>query len=327
MSETKRYEVAVVGGGVVGLSAALAAAQAGASVALVERRPAPRERTVSDGRTAALLDPAIAFLERLGAWPELVDDVTPLDALRIVNLNKKGAPNADVTFQASEVGLDAFGYNVPNDSLGRALFEKCAEHEAITLITNTQFSHVAVDDNQAVLNLDNEMQVVAKLLVAADGRRSAARQALRIETRSHDYEQSAIVCSFDHDRPHDATSIELHRPGGPFTMVPLPGQRSSLVWVEPTERTDELMALDEESFRRELEMQASPWLGDVGGVSARRCYPLSAVLATLAYGNKNCPHWRGCARTEPDRRTRSEPVAAGCIAPGRFDQRGDKDHG
>ena len=159
-------------------------------------------------------------------------------------------------------------------------FEKCAGHDAITLITNTRFSHVDVDENQAVLNLDNEMQVEAKLLVAADGRRSAVRQALRIDTRSHDYEQSAIVCSFDHDRPHDATSIELHRPGGPFTIVPLPGQRSSLVWVEPTERTDQLMALDEASFRRELEMQASPWLGHVGGVSARRCYPLSAVLAT-----------------------------------------------
>ena len=98
------------------------------------------------------------------------------------------------------------------------------------------FSHVDVDDNQAVLNLDNEMQVEAKLLVAADGRRSAVRQALRIDTRIHDYKQSAIVCSFDHDRPHDGTSIELHRPGGPFTMVPLPGQRSCLVWVEPTEK-------------------------------------------------------------------------------------------
>ncbi|MDH3659309.1 MAG: FAD-dependent oxidoreductase [Alphaproteobacteria bacterium] len=280
MSETKRYDVAVAGGGIVGLSAALAAGQAGADVALVDRRPAPRKRAASDGRTAALLDPAITFLDRLGAWPELVGDAAPLDALRIVNLNNQSATNADVTFQASEVGLGAFGYNIPNDSLSRALFEKCAEQDAITLIANTSFSHGDVDDDQVILNLDNGMQVEVRLLVAADGRRSAVRQALRIDMRIHDYKQSAIVCSFDHDRPHDTTSIELHWPGGPFTMVPLPGQRSSLVWVEPTEKADELMALDEVSFRRELEIQASPWLGHVGGVSARRCYPLSAVLAT-----------------------------------------------
>ena len=124
MSETKRYDIAVVGGGVVGLSAALAAGQAGARVALVDRGPTPCERAVSDGRTAALLDPAITFLDRLGAWPELVDDAAPLDALRIVNLNNQSAPNADVTFKASEVGLGAFGYNIPNDSLSRALLRE-----------------------------------------------------------------------------------------------------------------------------------------------------------------------------------------------------------
>jgi 2-polyprenyl-6-methoxyphenol hydroxylase-like FAD-dependent oxidoreductase len=89
MTDEKRYDIAVVGGGIVGLSTALAAGQAGASVALVDRGPAPQERSIPDGRTAALLDPAIVFLDRLGVWAHLAKDVAPLKALRIVNLNAK----------------------------------------------------------------------------------------------------------------------------------------------------------------------------------------------------------------------------------------------
>ena len=280
MIKEKQYDIAVVGGGIVGLSTALVAGQAGARVVLVDRGSAPQERSLADGRTAALLDPAIGFLERLGVWGQLAEAVAPLEALRIVNLDGQRSPNADVTFSANDVGLSAFGCNVPNDALSRALFERCAEHEAITLITKTSFSGVDVDADNVSLTLDNERQIKATLVVAADGRCSCVRQALDIEAHKYDYRQSAIVCSFDHERSHNATSIELHRPGGPFTMVPLPGQRSSLVWVEPTERADSLMALDDPAFHRELEAQASPWLGAVGSVSARRCYPLSAMLAT-----------------------------------------------
>lgn len=280
MKDEKRYDIAVVGGGIVGLSTALAACQAGARVVLVDRGPAPRERSRSDGRTAALLDPAIAFLDRLGVWARVAKDAAPLEALRIVNLNDQREPNADVTFPASEVGLDAFGYNVPNDALSRALFDRCAEHDAITLITKTGCSRVDLHDDKVVLTLDDGRQIGARLMVAADGRHSVVRQALAIEARIKDYNQSAIVCSFGHEGSHDATSTELHRPGGPFTMVPLPGQRSSLVWVEPTNTAEALMALDEPAFRQELETQASRWVGPITDVSARRCYPLSASLAT-----------------------------------------------
>jgi 2-octaprenyl-6-methoxyphenol hydroxylase len=123
-----------------------------------------------------------------------------------------------VTFPANEVGLSAFGCNAPNDALSRALFERCAKHESITLITRTSFSGVDVDADNVVLTLDHGRQITATLLVAADGRRSPVRQALGIEASTQDYRQSAIVCSFDHERPHNATSIELHRPGGPFEL-------------------------------------------------------------------------------------------------------------
>jgi 2-octaprenyl-6-methoxyphenol hydroxylase len=273
------YDVAIVGGGIVGLSAALAAGQAGANVILIDRGPPPRDRAKADGRTAALLDPAIAFLDRLGVWHELAEHAAPLKALRIVNLKDQRAANADLTFRADEVSLDAFGHNIPNDALSRTLHAKACALDGVTLITSTIVSSINVADDHAVLTLDDGRHVAARLLVAADGRHSAARQALGIDAQIRNYGQSAIVCSFGHERPHEATSIELHRPGGPFTMVPLPGQRSSLVWVEPTEKANALMALDDKAFLQGLDVQVSPWLGHVSHVSVRRSYPLSGVLA------------------------------------------------
>lgn len=279
MTEMTRYDVAIVGGGIVGLSAALAAGKAGANVVLIDRGPAPRFRSMPDGRTAALLDPSIAFLDRLGVWHSLAQYAAPLKALRIVSLKDQRAANADLTFRANEVALDAFGYNIPNDALSRALHAKACATDSVTLLTSTSTSSIYIASDHVVLTLDDGRHIASKLLVAADGRHSTVRQALGIDAQIRDYGQSAIVCSFDHDWPHEATSVELHRSGGPFTMVPLLGQRSSLVWVEPTERANALMVSEETDFVRELDIQASPWLGHVSDVSPRRSYPLSGVLA------------------------------------------------
>ncbi len=279
MTKIARYDVAIVGGGIVGLSAALIAEQAGARVALIDRGPAPSNRSRADGRTAALLNPAIALLDRLGVWRSLIARSAPLEALRIVNLKDKRAANADLTFHADEVGHEAFGYNVPNDALSQSLHAKVCALDGVTLVTNMAASSINIVGDQGILTLDDGRHIGARLLVAADGRHSVLRQALGVDTQRRDYGQLAIVCSFDHERSHRATSTELHRPGGPFTMVPLPGKRSSLVWVELTEKANALMALDDDSFRHELDMQASPWLGHVRNVSARRSYSLSGILA------------------------------------------------
>jgi 2-octaprenyl-6-methoxyphenol hydroxylase len=272
------YDVAVAGGGIAGLATALRLAAAGADVLVIDARPPPAAGAV-DGRTAALLDPAIMLLDDLGVWLQVAADAARLAALRIVNLSVRRGVDADVTFRASEAGLSSFGSNVPNDRLRQALFDACTNTSMIRLLHGRKITGMDVSEDAARLVVDDGSAVAAKLIVAADGQRSFVRRTVGIGATERAYGQTAIVCSFAHEWPHHDTSIELHRPGGPFTMVPLPGTRSSLVWVEFDDVAAALSRLDDAAFCAELERRAKPWLGAVDDVSTRQQFPLRAILA------------------------------------------------
>jgi 2-octaprenyl-6-methoxyphenol hydroxylase len=279
----QRFDVAVVGGGIVGLAAALRLSAAGASVAVIDASSAPSDSAPLDGRTAALLAPAVDLLRRLGAWQGLAV-AAPLTAIRIVNLDDRGRTDGDVTFRAGEIGLTTFGYNIPNDALRRALWRSCEKHPKIRVLSNRRLSGLDVRGDRAGLSLDHGASLDARLIVGADGRNSVVRQASRIGVSEHAYGQSALVCSFAHQRAHHGTSIELHRSGGPFTMVPLPGKRSSLVWVEFDDVARHLESLDERGFAAALGERVRPWLGEVSEVSERSRFPLRAMLARRLTG-------------------------------------------
>lgn len=273
------HDVAVAGGGIAGLATALRLAAAGADVVVIDAGPPPLARSMADGRTAALLRPAIALLDDLGVWQQVSVDAGRLAALRIVNLSDSTGIDADVTFEAAEVGLSSFGSNVPNDRLREALFDACMKSPAVRLLLGRRITGIDVGAQGARLVLDSGNAVAAKLIVAADGQRSSVRRAIGMSASERAYGQTAIVCSFAHERSHHNISIELHRPGGPFTMVPLPGKRSSLVWVEFDDLAGSLLQLDDAGFRAELERRVEPWLGAVDHASARHNFPLRAVLA------------------------------------------------
>ena len=270
------YDVAVVGGGVAGRAIALGLARAGAAVVLIDAAGAGPAAPRMDGRTTALLLGAVQLLDGLGVWPRLRATAAPLRRLRIVDLPEDGAsPRTDVTFAAAELGLEAFGYNVANDALAAALERELAgtDRVAARLIgLERKADHVRLD-------LEPQGSVTARLVVGADGKRSQVRAAVRIGARRHEYGQTAIVTAFEHRRPHVDTSIELHRPGGPFTMVPLGVHRSSLVWVEPTAAAERLLALDNASFTAVLDEKVRPWLGAVHAAARHHGWPLQGVLA------------------------------------------------
>lgn len=278
--------VAVVGAGPSGLAAALAMAQRGLEVTLLDKEPigglaaaGGADRRID--RTAALMRPTIAFLDSLGVWDDVKERTTPLAGLRIIRLGRSvdGPPLKDVVFRAHEIGEETFGANTVIADLRTVLAEHVLAHERITDRTGLAVADAAFETDAACLELEDGTSVPAALVIAADGRSSPVRRMAGIAANVHDYKQSAITCVFEHGRPHRHVSIELHKAGGPLTTVPMPQRSSSLVWVERTKRAEGLSALSDERFTDELERFVGGYLGRIKAVRSRSLYPLQRVLA------------------------------------------------
>ncbi|MBS7542873.1 UbiH/UbiF family hydroxylase [Ancylobacter oerskovii] len=264
--------VAVVGAGAAGLIAALALAAEGLDVALVGP---PRGR---DARTTALMDGSVRALDALGAWARLNGRVSPLRVMRLVDDTGRLWRAPEVSFAAADLGLPGFAWNVENETLLQALEQAVAAEPRITRHTA---SVTAVSDGPeaATLVLDDGTRLTAALVAAADGRQSPCRAAAGIGLRSHDYPQVAITATLSAERPHRDISTEFHTPTGPFTVVPLPGGRVSLVCVVAPKDAEALMALDEAAFSREMERRAHSLLGKMRLDGPRGAFPLAARTA------------------------------------------------
>ncbi len=273
MESLERFcDIAVVGAGPAGLATAIALRQAGWNVVCAGPAPNP---SAPDRRTTALLGSSVRFLEGLGIWEGLRQAAAPLRVLRIIDATRRLFRAPDVTFDAVEIGEEAFGYNIPNEILVRALFDRLGEaHLPVNGVESAE-----ADDEAVRLKLPGGETLHARLAVGADGRNSLCRTAAGIGTRSWTYAQTAIVSNFRHSRPHRGACTELHFSAGPFTVVPLPGEWSSLVWVERPAEASRLMALDDEAFAEAIAERLEGLLGDITEVSARGAFPLSALVA------------------------------------------------
>ncbi len=269
---TTEIAIAVVGAGPVGLAAAMVLHDAGYRVALV----APA-RPPADARTSALLAGSVALLEKIGVWHDIAREAAPLSTMRIVDGTHRLIRAPEVAFHAQEIGLDAFGYNIPNAILVAAL-EAAAAARAIER-REAFVETVRPGDQSVALTLSTGDTLVARLVVAADGRRSKVRDGVGIATDSWRYNQAALVCNLSHTLPHDDTSTEFHTEAGPFTLVPLPGRRSSLVWVGRPAETERRLALGEDALAAEIEARSQSVLGAITIVGKRQMFPLSGMNA------------------------------------------------
>lgn len=273
-SVNTQRDVAVVGGGPAGLVAAVALASAGVPTALVMGKPGSRP----DNRTTALLSGSVAALDAIGVWAGCRDQAAPLRNLRIVDDTSRIWRAPEAHFAASEIGLEAFGWNVENRHLVAALAVR-ADGLPQLLRIDDMASAVDIGATDVRLSLAGGGALTARLVVAADGRHSRCRTAAGIDTDEWRYPQTALTFNLGHTRPHHDTSTEFHTEQGPFTLVPLPGMRSSLVCVVAPAEAERLTALDRIDLAMEIETRAHSILGKITVDPGHGAFPLAVETA------------------------------------------------
>ena len=268
-----------MGGGPAGLTAALALSAAGVATALIGRRGA------GDHRTTALLAGSVIALETLGVWESCRAQAAPLRTMRIIDDTARLIRAPEARFEASEIGLAAFGHNIENCVLVAALGARAQEMTALKRIED-EASAVELTATDATIRLKGGDDVTARLVVGADGRHSLCRTAAGIETDARIYPQTALTFNLRHSRPHNDVSTEFHTESGPFTLVPLPGRRSSLVCVLDHAGADELGALEDAALAEELERRAHSILGRFEVEQGRGRFPLAIATAQRFGANR-----------------------------------------
>lgn len=269
----KEFDIAIVGAGLAGNLAALALADSGRSVALI----APPTRA-ADGRTTALMDQSIAFLKVLGLWDEIARHAAALETMQILDGTTRLLRAPPVAFRSSEVGLAAFGYNIPNAPFLDVLNTQIASRENIARLESGVTAATAFEHGIELV-LDDGERVTSRLVVGADGRKSKIRDSAGIAVSAWSYPQAALVLNFSHERPHGNVSTEFHTESGPFTQVPLPGRRSSLVWVLPPKEAARLRELPLADLGRAVEERMQSMLGKVTVEGMPQSFPLSGMTA------------------------------------------------
>ncbi|HEX5846599.1 MAG TPA: UbiH/UbiF family hydroxylase [Rhodoplanes sp.] len=266
-------EVAVVGGGPAGLTVAVALAGAGVPTALIAAQAGAR-----DNRTTALFTSSVAALEAIESWQGCRARAAPLKTLRIIDDTGRLWRAPEVRFEAAEIGLEAFGWNIENRYLVAALEARAQALPALQRIS-AEAAAVDIDDSGVTVTLAGGGAVTARLAVGADGRRSICRSAAGIETQAWTYPQTALTFNLRHSRRHDNISTEFHSPEGPFTLVPLPGLRSSLVCVVAPDEAARLLALDPAGRDAEMERRSHSILGRIEAEPGHGAFPLAVKNA------------------------------------------------
>ncbi len=272
-SAERNCDVFVAGAGLAGLAASIAFARAGFDVVACGG-----DERIARGRTVAMLDRSIAYLDALGVWPSVEPRAAPMRALRMIDDTGGLFPPRPVEFVCSEIGLETFGWNVENDLMADALVA-CA---AVTGGLERRPRSVAAYDfsgERAVVRLDDGRAVAARIVIGADGRASPARRAAGLTVHAHRYPQSALTVFLSHRLPHGDVSTEFHTREGPFTLVPLPpgpsaANRSSLVWVMSDAEASRREALDDSALAREIQRQARSILGTMRIEGRRGVFPM-----------------------------------------------------
>ena len=275
------FELLIAGGGLNGMLLGVAVAEAGLKTAIIDRQdPAATIAETFDGRASAIAYGSKLVLEGAGVWQAIAAEAEPIREIRVADNDSPLFLHYDHRELNSPSGDDTpLGYIVENRVLRRALFERARSLQSLTLLAPQTVESVARDDAAAVAILGDGSHLSARLVAAADGKDSPLRRAANIRAVEWRYKQVGIVTTVAHERPHAGIAIEHFLPAGPFAILPMTGNRSSIVWTENAALAPHLMKLPDAEFAEELRSRFGDFLGQVEPVGPRWAYPLSLMQA------------------------------------------------
>lgn len=283
-------DIVISGAGPAGLTLAALLGRAGFKVVLVdaEKPTAVNYEEKPSGRTAALLTGSVNILKAAGVWPALENYATALQTMRIVDDSQPGLPQVKIEFRADDIGQTEFGFNVPNAILKSALSVRVDNIKPVTHLAPAKLKDYRIEKQKVIATTEDDVTIIASLIIGTDGRNSIVRTIAGIDAKKHDYEQTAMTCLIEHTKPHYSTSTEFHRPGGPFTLVPMPGNTSSVVWVEKKEDAQKFLAMKKPEYQQAIQDRSCGLVGTITLKSNPESWPLMLLSSEKLVADRAC---------------------------------------
>jgi len=273
----RAFDVIVVGGGPVGGTLALALAQAGVAVAVIDHEdPAAELVAQFDARALAVALTAQRAMKAVGLWSAVAPYAAPIERIRVADGNSP----ATLNYHHEEIGPEPFGWIVESQGLRRAFAAAMGGQTGLARLAPRKVASIERGPGAVTVSMVDGEILSAPLIVGADGRRSMVRESAGIEVEKRDYRQIAIVCTVAHELPHGNMAHEHFLPAGPFAILPLPGNRSGVVWTERAELAPAIMREDDAGFLSELHARFGDFLGRIALDGPRFAHPLSFQLAS-----------------------------------------------
>ena len=277
-----KTDVIIVGGGLNGSALAVALASAGLHCVVIDALPAKiRKNPKFDGRSYAIANGSARLLRTLGLWDALTDNAQPMLEIKVTDGKAGQGPSPFwMHFDHAEIEEGPMGYMVQDRHLRSTLLNALSDNDKIIHMAGRKVVSQSVDANQASVTLDNGDIIQGALIVGSDGRQSSTAQTAKIKRVAWGYDQTALVCAVEHEKPHNGIAHQFFMPTGPLAILPLTGNRSSIVWSETTQNAARINALPDADYLDELRPAFGSFLGQIKLAGDRFTYPLGLSLAT-----------------------------------------------
>ena len=280
-SMTDHFDIVIVGGGLNGTVMGLAVAQAGFSVAIVDAQKIASKSTPGfDGRSYAMALASTRLMHGIGIWSDLAANAQPMLDIKVADGRANEGPSPFfMHFDHREIEAGPMGYMVEDRHLRPALLAAIAREAKITYFDNTRVLSETQTGTTVTLMCDDGKEINAQLVIAADGRNSQIAQRAGIRRKGWSYPQTALVCAIDHELPHEGVACQYFMPPGPLAILPLTGNRSSIVWSESHDQAAKIMALSDQDYLEVLKPRFGKYLGNIALAGKRFSYPLELTVA------------------------------------------------